>query len=28
LTPSDDASDWYGGGAEGYTDYDTYKVSV
>ena len=25
LAPSDDASDWYGGGAQGYTDYETYK---
>jgi N-ethylmaleimide reductase len=25
LAPSDDASDWYGGGAKGYTDYETYK---
>ena len=25
LTPFDDMSQWYGGGAEGYSDYDTYN---
>jgi N-ethylmaleimide reductase len=25
LAPFDDTSDWYGGGAKGYTDYETYK---
>ena len=26
LAPSDDMSRWYGGGAEGYSDYPAYKA--